>query len=116
YISSVNEIDCVLYLSIFIFFFSCRRRHTSLSRDWSSDVCSSDLQSAGLGEPVLAEACRLVESDLTCPWTATELAAEVGVSSRTQIGRASSRKVGKIWVGCAIFIYTSIFRVLYVNI
>lgn len=34
-------------------------------------------------EPVLAEACRLVESDLTCPWTATELAAEVGVSSRT---------------------------------
>src|SRR2546429_526349 len=23
-------------------FFSCRRRHTSCSRDWSSDVCSSD--------------------------------------------------------------------------
>src|SRR5690606_4307837 len=23
--------------------FSCRRRHTSFSRDWSSDVCSSDL-------------------------------------------------------------------------
>src|SRR5207302_3317349 len=27
----------------FIFFFSSRRRHTSFSRDWSSDVCSSDL-------------------------------------------------------------------------
>src|SRR5690606_39712077 len=26
------------------FFFSSRRRHTSFSRDWSSDVCSSDLQ------------------------------------------------------------------------
>src|SRR5574337_1062410 len=26
-----------------IFFFSSRRRHTSLSGDWSSDVCSSDL-------------------------------------------------------------------------
>src|SRR5712675_2222917 len=26
-----------------IFFFSSRRRYTSCSRDWSSDVCSSDL-------------------------------------------------------------------------
>src|SRR2546429_7108200 len=26
-----------------IFFFSSRRRHTRCSRDWSSDVCSSDL-------------------------------------------------------------------------
>src|SRR2546429_4735012 len=25
-------------------FFSSRRRHTRCSRDWSSDVCSSDLQ------------------------------------------------------------------------
>src|SRR5690606_40141978 len=25
------------------FFFSIRRRHTRFSRDWSSDVCSSDL-------------------------------------------------------------------------
>src|SRR6266536_1947757 len=27
----------------FIFFFSCRRVHTRSTRDWSSDVCSSDL-------------------------------------------------------------------------
>src|SRR3989449_8146901 len=26
-----------------VFFFSSRRRHTRCSRDWSSDVCSSDL-------------------------------------------------------------------------
>src|SRR3989442_4473011 len=26
-----------------IFFFSSRRRHTRCGRDWSSDVCSSDL-------------------------------------------------------------------------
>src|SRR2546422_6121411 len=26
----------------FFFFFSSRRRHTRCSRDWSSDVCSSD--------------------------------------------------------------------------
>src|SRR2546429_5338955 len=28
-----------------VFFFSSRRRHTRCSRDWSSDVCSSDLYS-----------------------------------------------------------------------
>src|SRR6266480_6783081 len=27
----------------FLFFFSSRRRHTRLTCDWSSDVCSSDL-------------------------------------------------------------------------
>src|SRR5690349_21880102 len=27
----------------FLFFFSSRRRHTRSLRDWSSDVCSSDL-------------------------------------------------------------------------
>src|SRR5207302_7502717 len=30
---------------VVVFFFSSRRRHTRFSRDWSSDVCSSDLQS-----------------------------------------------------------------------
>src|SRR5207249_8997274 len=29
----------------FFFFFSSRRRHTRSKRDWSSDVCSSDLAS-----------------------------------------------------------------------
>src|SRR5699024_12388130 len=34
-----------LLLSIYlrIFFFSSRRRHTRSKRDWSSDVCSSDI-------------------------------------------------------------------------
>src|SRR5436309_9275313 len=31
------------FLFCFFFFFSSRRRHTRFSRDWSSDVCSSDL-------------------------------------------------------------------------
>src|SRR5215510_1121943 len=30
------------------FFFSSRRRHTRWPRDWSSDVCSSDLGTCGL--------------------------------------------------------------------
>src|SRR2546429_4236622 len=32
-----------------VFFFSSRRRHTRCSRDWSSDVCSSDLHGDGAG-------------------------------------------------------------------
>src|SRR6266702_5377743 len=32
-------------LLLLFFFFSSRRRHTRWPRDWSSDVCSSDLES-----------------------------------------------------------------------
>src|SRR5882762_12033614 len=39
------------------FFFSSRRRHTRFKCDWSSDVCSSDLDST-LG-PSLTEALRV---------------------------------------------------------
>src|SRR2546429_3615434 len=38
------------------FFFSSRRRHTRCSRDWSSDVCSSDLIAiAQLRPPILQQ-------------------------------------------------------------
>src|SRR5690349_23805870 len=33
----------IFFLFFFFFFFSSRRRHTRSLRDWSSDVCSSDL-------------------------------------------------------------------------
>src|SRR2546426_233794 len=33
-----------VWLFMIVFFFSSRRRHTRLQGDWSSDVCSSDLQ------------------------------------------------------------------------
>src|SRR5256884_1644640 len=36
-------LDSYLCDFFFFFFFSSRRRHTRCSRDWSSDVCSSDL-------------------------------------------------------------------------
>src|SRR5260221_9394871 len=36
--------DCVLGHRFSLFFFSSRRRHTRSLCDWSSDVCSSDLQ------------------------------------------------------------------------
>src|SRR5690606_40471843 len=38
------ETKYIMLLLVFVlFFFSSRRRHTRFSRDWSSDVCSSDL-------------------------------------------------------------------------
>src|SRR5207247_5504171 len=45
--SCMFSFDCcfsvVLSCLVFVFFFSSRRRHTRSTRDWSSDVCSSDL-------------------------------------------------------------------------
>src|SRR5699024_3486297 len=59
-----------------LFFFASRRRHTRSKRDWSSDVCSSDLQavfaplgrmalSNYLGATILIIAVRLVVPDLS---------------------------------------------------
>src|SRR3712207_9064306 len=50
----------------FFFFFSSRRRHTRYWRDWSSDVCSSDLL-LGLireGEGVAAQVLVKLGADL----------------------------------------------------
>src|SRR5256885_5580816 len=41
-----EEWGWVFRCNISIFFFSSRRRHTRLQGDWSSDVCSSDLDDA----------------------------------------------------------------------
>src|SRR5690606_39863663 len=38
-----------------VFFFSSRRRHTRFSRDWSSDVCSSDLRASAQHEIAMLE-------------------------------------------------------------
>src|SRR5215813_14511719 len=40
----------LVFYMLFFFFFSSRRRHTRCGRDWSSDVCSSDLDSALIAE------------------------------------------------------------------
>src|SRR5437868_8299508 len=38
-----NSLLLDLFILFYLFFFSSRRRHTRSKRDWSSDVCSSDL-------------------------------------------------------------------------
>src|SRR5436305_6039798 len=40
------------FCSFVFFFFSSRRRHTRCGRDWSSDVCSSDLDYAMFADAV----------------------------------------------------------------
>src|SRR5215813_6106810 len=43
-------LSCFMFI---FFFFSSRRRHTRCGRDWSSDVCSSDLGRAAGGAHAL---------------------------------------------------------------
>src|SRR2546428_2847785 len=47
-----------------LFFFSSRRRHTRSDRDWSSDVCSSDL------EAIKKAAIKNADGSLSIPRTA----------------------------------------------
>src|SRR6266511_6431801 len=44
------------------FFFSSRRRHPSFSRDWSSDVCSSDLPIGAYSAFEVTPTCGLASS------------------------------------------------------
>src|SRR6266487_658364 len=49
---------------LYCFFFSSRRRHTRWTGDWSSDVCSSDLDGAADHEPERVEAGLLDQQEL----------------------------------------------------
>src|SRR3989449_8575841 len=62
-----------------IFFFSSRRRHTRCSRDWSSDVCSSDLVATTMRERldhVLASAAAGAGAALRAPCAVTGVTLE----------------------------------------
>src|SRR5699024_12200693 len=52
---------CSRLCCVSFFFFSSRRRHTRSKRDWSSDVCSSDL---GQGEILSGPAVGLADEAL----------------------------------------------------
>src|SRR5690554_8158757 len=58
--------SCTLF---FCFFFSSRRRHTRCGRDWSSDVCSSDLVSKPEPPPG-SQICLGFDGSDTDDWTA----------------------------------------------
>src|SRR5205809_1528074 len=52
-----------------LFFFSSRRRHTRCSRDWSSDVCSSDLVAFGVGTTAIFNSWLTKDVRLSVPET-----------------------------------------------
>src|SRR5438445_12715058 len=78
----------------FFFFFSSRRRHTRYWRDWSSDVCSSDLGIHALFEArgLVLQEWDKVQTDLL---TIRETDAAPPL---VEIGRASCRERVEIWV------------------
>src|SRR5690606_40222823 len=94
----------------YLFFFSSRRRHTRFSRDWSSDVCSSDLAALGLQGVTAIDADPGASTtgigrvgDLAEPVTLGELARTVAAllpETATGVrvaGRSEERRVGKEW-------------------
>src|SRR5207249_8226854 len=92
----------VIITFVFFFFFSSRRRHTRSKRDWSSDVCSSDLGDTTLFEflsknrtgeniaPAVVEAYRKVVAIL--PRFQIEAASDLDYSV---CYRSEERRVGK---------------------
>src|SRR2546421_4761123 len=67
-----RNIYMVRELFFLVFFFSSRRRHTRSDRDWSSDVCSSDLLE------IMSAACEIEDcgssttaSNFFCPIVAS---------------------------------------------
>src|SRR5690242_21222408 len=69
-----------------MFFFSSRRRHTRLTCDWSSDVCSSDLltYSGELGLAILAKTLQQLILQRQEELAATGVALEIG---RARVGK-----------------------------
>src|SRR2546429_2702319 len=85
------------------FFFSSRRRHTRCSRDWSSDVCSSDLDrhppgkhggggSAGQAQRSAGELSGRVTIERV---TLTQGLQVAGMLVSAKEGRSEERRVGK---------------------
>src|SRR5690606_39293138 len=96
------------------FFFSSRRRHTRFSRDWSSDVCSSDLAVSPRNGQRLHSDRGLAPADKRCIETSLAQVQNFAISldgfgtgegvsrkrpfghADEQIGRASCRE--RVWI------------------
>src|SRR5690625_7214854 len=76
----------------FAFFFSSRRRHTRWPRDWSSDVCSSDLPVGTSSHRHLARADQVEHSA-----GVRDHVRQRGVPGHAGDPRSEERRVGKEW-------------------
>src|SRR5690606_40311127 len=82
------------------FFFSSRRRHTRFSRDWSSDVCSSDLRAkvqALVDEHTrrTTDAMAAEDADLTRKLAAEGMVITEPSAAELAEARSEERRVGK---------------------
>src|SRR5688572_31685119 len=88
-----------MFVFCFFFFFSSRRRHTRFDCDWSSDVCSSDLDRAAAYVEFLAGPG--LERGLMGPreaprlWDRHVLNSAVLAELIPQGARSEERRVGK---------------------
>src|SRR5437868_14054398 len=82
-----------------MFFFSSRRRHTRSKRDWSSDVCSSDLKglNAISGDSGYETRTVLPEIAAGYDWCYDRMTPEQRTTIRTALEtwRSEERRVGK---------------------
>src|SRR5947207_13646773 len=90
-------------MCLLFFFFSSRRRHTISLCDWSSDVCSSDLEdrlpeAAAQGHHLAR--LRILVHEVCFREVAERLvdehAGQLGIEDHGKIGRASCRERGEI--------------------
>src|SRR3712207_6676943 len=73
-------------------FFSSRRRHTRYWRDWSSDVCSSDLHRAGWRQAHIAAAMGISRKCVRTWVTRYEAEGEAGLVDRSSRPHTSPRR------------------------
>src|SRR5690606_39587436 len=89
-----------MYVVFFIlFFFSSRRRHTRFSRDWSSDVCSSDLSVHSFSMALIVG---IIVGTFSSVYVASALSLSLGISAKDLLPpekdsklRSEERRVGK---------------------
>src|SRR5207249_7843141 len=94
----------VLSVVLFNFFFSSRRRHTRSKRDWSSDVCSSDLFGRELeqvGEQSVKDPKLILKGRPAVLGEGGRVSEELreALTARREIGRASCRERGQMGAG-----------------
>src|SRR5436309_4733371 len=87
------------------FFFSSRRRHTRFSRDWSSDVCSSDLSQIRADLFISMSSSQQIyghpsaDSEWTNHSYATYLLLKPHtIATAVESKRSEERRVGKEWI------------------
>src|SRR5699024_11926415 len=93
------HILCMIGLFSLLFFFSSRRRHTRSKRDWSSDVCSSDLNLVDRFSINIAKLLERLQNQSELLLLTQSNGQHRLKAGDTEIGRASCRERGENLVG-----------------